>query len=241
MRAVRLAINRIVSSATTSTASGLADAPAVGARRCGSGSRDDNDDGEDMNGLCDGPDLLMKSRPMNRTGPHSFLRVDLPADLAARVFSARRRAGLSRRHAAARAGVDYRTLARIERGAQLPSMATLLAIARSWRIDLVDLAPAWRADQDEIEVSGLQSPGPALRRIRKARGVSLTSAAAAAGVALATLSRFERGLAAPGRITAMGDRANGAIGDYDLAITSSALASLLGHPSATALTNACRA
>lgn len=184
--------------------------------------------------------VSMKTRPMKRRGTPSFLRGDLPSDLGARVLAARRAAGLSRRHAAARAFIDYRTLARIERGPQLPSMTTLLAIARGLNVDLVDLAPAWRADQDEIEESGLHSPGPALRRIRKARGVSLTSAAVAAGVSPSTLSRLERGLTAPARITAMGDRANGAIGDYDLAVTSADLAAILGYPSPAALTNACR-
>jgi len=126
------------------------------------------------------------------------------------------------------------------RGDLPPDLGARVLAARKAAGLSVDLAPAWRADQDEIEESGLHSPGPALRRIRKARGVSLTSAAVAAGVSPSTLSRLERGLTAPARITAMGDRANGAIGDYDLAVTSADLAAILGYPSPAALTNACR-
>lgn len=178
---------------------------------------------------------------MARIGPPAFRRRDLPPDIGRRVLDARIRAGLSRTELADGVGVHYRTLARVERGTQVPGVTTLRGIARACREDIGRLAPAWEDDQEELEASGLGSPGPAVRARRLELGLTLGQVARASGVSVSTLSRFERGLHAPRRITAVGSFANGADGINDLAIVSLELARVLGYSSTAALTSACSA
>ena len=147
--------------------------------------------------------------------------------------------GLSRVALARAAGVAPRTLARIERGEQRPVPATLRALARALGRDVGDLAPGWDRDEEERVTSGAVAPGLGLRALRRRAGLSLAAAATAAGVSPSTLSRFERGLHAPRRLTAIGDGEHGAASIDSLAITSTRLAAVLGFHSAAALTRAC--
>lgn len=123
----------------------------------------------------------------------------LPPDLGVRVVSARVDAGLTRIALSSAAGVAPRTLARIERGAQRPTPATLRALAAALGVTLDDLAPNWGRDEDERLTSGAVAPGVAIRVLRRRCGLTQADLAAAAGVSVATVSRFERAMHARAR------------------------------------------
>lgn len=124
-------------------------------------------------------------------------------------------------------------------GEQRPLPATLRRLATALGREVGEIAPGWDADEEERITSGPVVPGLGPRALRRRAGVTLAAAAAAAGVSASTLSRFERGLHAARRITALGDGEHGAASIHALALTSQALASLLGFPSTAALTRAC--
>lgn len=58
-----------------------------------------------------------------------------PFAVAERVRQTRQRTGLSRRELADAAGLDRSTIGRIERGRQIPRLATLEALAAALRTD----------------------------------------------------------------------------------------------------------
>ena len=138
--------------------------------------------------------------------------------------------GLSRRDLAERSGMAATTLARIERNAQQPLPATVQALAIALGTDVATLAPRWRKGEEHRVKSGVVHPGYGLRILRERAGVTLTAAARAAGVAITTLSRFERCLIRSRKFCDHADR-----------IASDPLALLLGFADAAALQAACAA
>jgi transcriptional regulator with XRE-family HTH domain len=129
---------------------------------------------------------------MTAQGPPAFRRSALrPAD-GTLLKSAREAKGWCRRELAKNASVAAKTIARIERGAQLPLPATLRALADALGVGLGVLAPDWSADF--LESQSTDPVGPRLRALRVAAAVSLEQAAKAAGVSISTFSRFERDL-----------------------------------------------
>ena len=142
--------------------------------------------------LCDGRHQSLQSRTMPPIGPPAFKRSGLGPNDGARLKKIRSKAGLSRRQLGDVAKVAPKTIARIERGDQKPLPATLYALADALDVDLPELAPGWEGDHDEWD--GAATKGRQFRNVRRTAGASLNDAAAAAGVSISTLSRFERAL-----------------------------------------------
>lgn len=130
-----------------------------------------------------------------------------------------------------------RTLARIERGAQRPGPDTLKSLASALGMRLEPLAPEWAGVDDEMPSTGREAPGMAVRVLRRAAGLTMVEVAARMGISVSTLSRFERGLHAPRRVTSVGGA--GTLTSNDLAITDEELADALGFDSAAELTRRC--
>jgi len=92
------------------------------------------------------------------------------------VREARRRAGLTQRELAARAGTSQSAIARIERGRQIPSVETLQRILRACDLELrFQIVPRDRHDEDLIEATLALSPEERIRAVEE-----MTRVAAAA-------------------------------------------------------------
>jgi transcriptional regulator with XRE-family HTH domain len=84
------------------------------------------------------------------------------------VQEARRRAGLTQRELAERAGTSQAAIARIERGRQVPSLETLEKILHAAGLELrVDLGPVDDHDAQLIEQTLAMSPEQRLRAIEE--------------------------------------------------------------------------
>ena len=100
------------------------------------------------------------------------------------------------------------------------------------------LAPGWKADDLEKLTTGIEHTGIGLRKIRMERGLTQADLAAAAGVSIGTISRFERGLHGEGTLAFKrgSDSKNLTV---RLILKSEKLAERLGFPNSDALTLAC--
>jgi len=78
------------------------------------------------------------------------------------VQEARRRAGLTQRELAARAGTSQSAIARIERGRQLPSLETLQRILRACDLDL-ELRIVPHDTHDDTLIDGMLAMSPEQR------------------------------------------------------------------------------
>ena len=172
---------------------------------------------------------------MQASGPPRFSRSDLDAGVADRLKAIRQSKRMTRQELASAAGIARKTLARHEQGRQRPSEPALRRLATALGVQISDLAPGWTDDDLNRLTTGTEHPGIGLRLLRKERGVSLETAAQAAGVDAATLSRFERGMHASRKLAR---RVEGPIDDR-LVLTSDALARLLGFEDAEKLTVKC--
>lgn len=177
----------------------------------------------------------MQTRPMPAEGPPRFSRNDLDTEVAKRLKAIRQSKRLTRQELASEAGIACKTLARHEQGRQRPSEPALRRLATALGVQISDLAPGWKDDDLNRLTTGTEHPGIGLRLLRKERGVSLETAARAAGVDASTLSRFERGMHASRKLAR---RVEGSIDDR-LALTSDALARLLRFEDAEKLTVKC--
>ena len=84
------------------------------------------------------------------------------------VQEARRRAGLTQRELAERAGTSQAAIARIERGRQEPSLETLQKILRAAGLELrIELAPVDDHDAQLIEQTLAMTPEQRLRAIEE--------------------------------------------------------------------------
>lgn len=169
----------------------------------------------------------------------NFARRSIDGSAGARVRHVRETVGLSRKDLAKAAGIGDRTLARIERGDQIPREETLRAVAEAFGIPLDLLAPGWEEDESARITSGSTHIGIGLRVLRKNAGVTIAHAAAAVGVSSSTLSRFERGFHGEGTLAQLVQREEW-LSDR-LVFRSSALAAVIGFDSADTLTTACEA
>lgn len=127
----------------------------------------------------------------NRSLPH-FSRKDLSPEVGLAVRDERKGKNLTQKELALAANILPHTLARIERGEHKPRQETLRAIADALMVRLELLAPEWTVDEQRRRNRSDLHLGIGLRKARLAAGISLETAAAAAGVHPATLSRFER-------------------------------------------------
>ena len=174
---------------------------------------------------------------MPNKGPPRFARRCLDKSVGYRVRKRREASGISRNDLAGDAAIAPHTLARIERGHQLPTEDTLRRIAGVLRVPVGLLAPNWATDDRERIVMGTEHLGLGLCQIRVGRSITLTEAARAAGVSISTFSRFERGLHGEGELAKL-YKAEGRMTER-LTLVSDPLAKLLGYRSAADLTDAC--
>ncbi|MBR0553841.1 helix-turn-helix transcriptional regulator [Sphingomonadaceae bacterium LXI357] len=103
-----------------------------------------------------------------------FLRAELSAGVGTTIATKRKACRLSQGGLARKAGVDHRTVARIERG-QRPSAETLLLIATALGVEIYDLCPRWGTVVMARE-AGIASLGLGLRDARLRAGVTLAQA-----------------------------------------------------------------
>lgn len=132
------------------------------------------------------------------------LRAAIPTSVGAAVRGARLKRGWTQQRLANRSRVSRKTVSRIELQGS-PDADTLMRICSALEICVVDLVPAWDKPEDD-DVPSLEDPlfGYRIRKRRRELGIKLTTAAAAAGVSVATLSRFERlGSASTALLTAV--------------------------------------
>ena len=170
-----------------------------------------------------------------------FQRRHLPHGTGGLLSAAREARGLSRREVAIAVGIAPRTLARIERGDQKPLYPTLDRLCAELAIWTSSVAPRWVADEVDLPSNPVVAPGLGLRALRLARGITLVEMARLAGVAPATLLRFERGMTASRLLTRRIGGPGVAFEDRDLVLHSDTLAKELGLPDSGALHAACLA
>lgn len=167
-----------------------------------------------------------------------FQRRHLPEGVGVVLREARNRGGASRKKIAASSGIAPRTLARIERGEQTPLWTTLDRLCDVLGLSVAVIAPRWLKDSFDVPSDGEGAPGPGLRRLREARGMTLIQLAKASGISAATISRFERGLTTSSRLARpVGEGSSG--GDRNLVIDNLPLAQALGYMNPGALHRAC--
>ena len=123
-----------------------------------------------------------------------FKRRELSANVGSKILDRREILGLSRRIVARRAGIDYRTLGRIERGPQKPTPDTLRRLAVALDTDVELLCNRWGKIEERRPKSGLACLGVGFRALRERKTITLSEAAKAAGISVSTLSRFECGI-----------------------------------------------
>lgn len=179
----------------------------------------------------------MQTRTMPKKGPPRFARRCLDKSVGYRVRKHREVLGISRNDLAGDAAIAPHTLARIERGDQLPTEETLRRIADALGMPLGLLAPDWAVDELERITTGAEHLGVGLRQLRIERSITLAEAADTAGVSVSTLSRFERGLHGEGELAKL-YKAEGRMTER-LTLVSESLAKLFGYRSAADLTDAC--
>lgn len=170
-----------------------------------------------------------------------FLGRHLSPTVGLDVRAAREAAGWSRREVAEAARLAARTLARIERGAQKPSRETLMAICEVMGLSFHTVAgPRWSDDAADTTNTPDATPGLAVRELLRMRGLTQRQVADAAGVSVATLSRFERGLTASRVLTSRAGHSSVAFLDRDVMMSNAALARILGLADVEQFASLCR-
>lgn len=167
-----------------------------------------------------------------------FQRRDLPADLGKNLRAVRVKQKRSRQGVAKTARIAPLTLARIERGDQSPTPATLERVCGALGIDVWAVARQWSRDSAATPTDPEVSPGLGLRALRRERELTLTELAARSGVSMSTLSRFERAITVSRRLTARAAPGVGAQ-ERDVAIDSLRLAQAFGFQTVAELRAAC--
>jgi transcriptional regulator with XRE-family HTH domain len=176
------------------------------------------------------------TRPPKSTLP--FQRRDLPVWLGGTLKAVRVGQRRSRQGVAKTADIAPLTLARIERGDQAPTPATLERICCALGIDVWDVARRWSRDAAATPTDPEISPGLGLRALRRERDLPLTALAARSGVSVSTLSRFERGITVSRRLTA-GPAAGSGGQERDVVIDSLPLARAFNFQTVEELRSAC--
>lgn len=118
-----------------------------------------------------------------------FPRDAVPADIGATIRRERKLRKWSQERLALKAGVERRTILRLEAGRHVPGSALVHAMERALGLEPRTLTPGWR------EAARENAPGawgPRARLARQRRGLTIAAVASASGVSAATISRFER-------------------------------------------------
>ena len=170
-----------------------------------------------------------------------FQRRLLPDGYGLALRAAREGRGETRRQVAAAVGIQPRTLARIERETQTPLWPTLDALCGHLGIGVGTVARRWLRDSLDVPGPIGSAPGPGLRALREARGMTLVQLEDLTGVSAATISRFERGLTASRLLASRVGGPEVDPDDRDVLLDSQALAEAFDLRDAAALRAACRA
>ena len=168
-----------------------------------------------------------------------FQRRLLPESLGQTLRAARHGRGESRREVAAAVGIRSRTLARIERGQQMPLWPNLERLCDHLGVSVAGLARRWLQDSFDQPTNPVASPRLGLRALRQAKGLTLVELAGLSGVSAATLSRFERGLTASRLLARRVGGAGMDPDDRDVVLVNARVAAALGMADAAALRQAC--
>jgi transcriptional regulator with XRE-family HTH domain len=100
----------------------------------------------------------------------------------------RRLEGMTQKQLAEEAGLTRETVARLESNRRRPTAETVFRLEAALNLIPGTLVPCW----PEWKPIGTMTPGARSRERRRAMGISIVVVAEAAGVSIATLSRFER-------------------------------------------------
>lgn len=153
---------------------------------------------------------------------------EVPAAIGRMIRSERRRRRWTQRKLASAAGMRRETIYRLEKG-RIPTIDTVLRVEAAFGLASPHFAPDWVCDSSP-DAPGL---GPRTRRRRRQLGLTLAACAEAAGVSVATLSRFERGV---DRSPALAEVLHGVVAH---AIRNDGLAAILGFADSGEMTRYC--
>ena len=112
----------------------------------------------------------------------------IPVGLGATIAKERALLNWTQQRLADEAGLKRETIVRLEAGARRPSGDTVFRLEVALDLEPGTLVPKW----PEWRPIGSMTHGARSRERRRELGLSLVSVAKAAGVSVATLSRFER-------------------------------------------------
>ncbi len=118
-----------------------------------------------------------------------FPRSAVPKDVGRRIRAARQEREWTQQRLAERAGVERRTIMRLEKDRHVPSSPLIHALERVLGFGERGLVAGWTEPARPHEVGAW---GPRARLARRFVGLTLATLAKAAGVSAATISRFER-------------------------------------------------
>lgn len=114
----------------------------------------------------------------------------IPDDFGEVLASARTARGWTQGRLARACGVRRETISRLEAGHRRPSAEVVFRLQAALDLEPGELVPTW----PEWSPVGLPTQAARTRDRRRERRIPLRDSAAAAGVSIATMSRFERGV-----------------------------------------------
>jgi transcriptional regulator with XRE-family HTH domain len=132
----------------------------------------------------------MKESHMERISALDFPSAAVPATFGEVIAKERRLLGWTQQQLAEKSGLTRETIARLEKGAgkRKPTGDTVFRLESALDLEPGTLVPGW----PEWKPIGTMTFGSRSRERRRALNIPITIAAKAAGVSMATLSRFER-------------------------------------------------
>ena len=130
----------------------------------------------------------MQSSHMNFPTPLRFPLSSVPDDFGRNLRDARISKGWSQARLGSAAGLQRETIVRLEAGARRPCPDSVFRLRTALGLEPTELVPDW----PEWSPIGMLEMGARSRERRRALNLSMIEVAAAAGVSVSTLSRFER-------------------------------------------------
>lgn len=138
-----------------------------------------------------GLNMRGKSPPRPGSGRNLlFPREAVPSEIGKLVRNARRDRNMTQARLALKTGVTRWAIMRLEAGRHIPGSHLVHALERALRLGEGALVSGWK----EAAPHGAPARGPRARRARIALGYTLSEIAAASGISIPTISRFEREL-----------------------------------------------
>lgn len=130
----------------------------------------------------------MKTSHMRYLSALDFHPSAISAKFGKVLAKERRLEGMTQKQLADVIGMKRETVVRLETGRRRPTADTVFRLEDALNLVPGTLVPGW----PEWKPIGTMTPGARSRERRRALGISITVVARAAGVSIATLSRFER-------------------------------------------------